>query len=730
MGSDSVAKRPTLVFFRWTKPGLAPFLAQHLDAQTRTLGHFFRVKVIDYDCDYGQVCDEFEPALTVFESGVYSGARRITNTSSRHDIPKLGFLHSDAYDISRSVFLSDMARWDVDQFFTTSVVMADYTPEIADRMFVWPNAVDPLVFHDYGLPKSIPVLFTGSQERHYPWRNTMSRILAERYTTMTMPHFGWGGGTERMVVGEDYARMLNASTFVPACGSMAGEVVRKQLEIPASMACLVTERTASLEAFGFEDMVNCVFADATDVLEKLDHLSTHPDILHSITKAGFDLVHSQHTEAHRSQVLDWLTLHSAGVSRQDIVQEKPSGPLVAGPRPRRLTQAALSSPRTAASDRTILERGWDQLRSGQPARAEYQFLRCLNYYFIPEGITGLVFASLAQGNADAALEAVRHALIELLDERGAEDPDPVLWACLLRSLLCAGEDAQAAKDAYRFPHLRHVELDRIRLVLSAIFPHARDGAPAGHSPRASVMAPPPLELNDWLDEFAAMLGRCGNVQAAESVRQSLGRSTAMTSRYRTPSHGLKTVRKKVVREIRLRLNTGPVKRMRVALSPYKRRLLSDDWSELLASAVRRHEFDRALLIGKANRRQLSAVELGVRMNTSLPVLNRVDSWDQASTSGTLPSAGSRVLVVLNFEQLEDHSAAIPRIGRWFRETPFAAALIVIHGTATLGGYRLLSLLVESGNYTLLAHDNGSLPGRAILRLTAQPEGISSSASIP
>jgi hypothetical protein len=170
--------------------------------------------------------------------------------------------------------------------------------------------------------------------------------------------------------------------------------------------------------------------------------------------------------------------------------------------------------------------------------------------------------------------------------------------------------------------------------------------------------------------------------------------------------------------------------MRVALSPYKRRLLSDDWSELLASTVRRHEVDRALLIGRANRRHLSAVELGVRMNTSFPVLNRVDSWDQASTSGTLPSAGSRVLVVLNFEQLEDHSAAIPRIGRWFRETPFAAALIVIHGTATLGGYRLLSLLVESGNYTLLAHDNGSLPGRAILRLTARPEGISSSASIP
>ncbi|MDR7160370.1 glycosyltransferase [Arthrobacter sp. BE255] len=722
MGNDVVAEAPKLLFFRWTKPGLAPFLAQHLDAQTRTLSHFFHVKVIDYDCDYGKVCDEFEPALTVFESGVYSGGRRITNTASRQDIPKLGFLHSDAYDIARAVFLSDMARWGVDQFFTTSVVMAEYTPEIADRLFAWPNAVDPQVFHDYGLRKSIPVLFTGSQERHYPWRNAISRILSERYATMTMPHFGWGGGTERMVLGEDYAMMLNASTFVPACGSMAGEVVRKQLEIPASMACLVTERTASLEALGFQDMVNCVFADATDVLEKLDYLGTNPDVLHSITKAGFSFVHSRHTEAHRSQVLDWLTLHTAGVSSHDIIQERPADPLVASSSLRGRPPTLIGDFRTAASDRRILERGWEQLRSGQAERAEHEFLRCLNYYFIPEAITGVVFASLAQGNSDAALAFVRHAMIEVLEERGAGDPDPVLWACLLRSLVCAGENAQAARDACRFPNLRHVELDRVRDVLSAILPGRCEGAGPGAPPRPSVMAPPPLEFNDWIEEFAAMLDCCGIPQSAAAIRQFFGLRTTRPSRYRTPSRVVKNVRKKLTREVRLRLKTGPVQRMRVALSPYKRRILSDDWSGILASIIRRHELDLAILIGRASRRHLSAVELGVRMNTSLPTLHRVDSWDQASTSGMLPSSGSRLLMVLNFGGGEKHSASVPKMAQWFKDTHFAATLVVIHGTATLGGYRLLSLLVESEKYTLLAHDNSGLSGRAILRSTAPSQG--------
>jgi hypothetical protein len=282
------APKPRMAFFRWTRPGLSLFLQSHVTEQLKSLEQFFEVFLIDRDCDYGEVCDRVRPALSVFESGVYAGDRTITHTESHPEIPKLGFLHADAFDSSRAAFVADMAAWGVEWFFTTSMSMAEYTPEIAERLFVWPNAVDPEVFRDYGLTKNVPVLLTGSQARHYPWRNGISRAVAPEFITMTMPHFGWNAepGTGRMLQGEGYARLLNASIFVPTCGTMAKDVVRKHLEIPAAMACLVTQRTPSIAAFGFEDMVNCVFADERNVVGKLNDLLHNPDDLDRVTRAG------------------------------------------------------------------------------------------------------------------------------------------------------------------------------------------------------------------------------------------------------------------------------------------------------------------------------------------------------------------------------------------------------------------------------------------------------------
>ena len=306
-------KAGRMVFFRWTRPGLPDFLRAHLREQFRSMEQFFDVFEVDWECDYGQVCASLRPDLCVFESGVYAGERTIGNTSSHPEIPKLGFLHADAFDSSRAAFVADMARWGVNWFFTTSMSMAEYTPEIAERLFVWPNAVDPEVFRDYGLSKNIPMLLTGSQARHYPWRNAISRTVMAKFPTMTMPHFGWNGeaGTARMLHGADYARLINASLLVPACGTICKDIVRKHLEIPAFYGCLVTERSRAVESFGFADMVNCVFADESDIGSKLDHLLTNREELDRITRAGHDLVHERHSVRQRDQVRQWFDLVSS-----------------------------------------------------------------------------------------------------------------------------------------------------------------------------------------------------------------------------------------------------------------------------------------------------------------------------------------------------------------------------------------------------------------------------------
>lgn len=108
---------------------------------------------------------------------------------------------------------------------------------------------------------------------------------------------------------------------------MGGEVVRKHFEIPRANACLLTERTAAVEAAGFVDMENCVFVDGQNVVERLDYLFAHPDEIRRITKAGYSLIHACHTLSHRLQIYQWFMLNKGLQFGEKIIQSGPFGDL-------------------------------------------------------------------------------------------------------------------------------------------------------------------------------------------------------------------------------------------------------------------------------------------------------------------------------------------------------------------------------------------------------------------
>ncbi|MCC3282356.1 MULTISPECIES: glycosyltransferase [Arthrobacter] len=685
--------RPRLLFFRWAKPGLPAFLKGHLDEHVQILQHFFEVKVIDRDCDYAAECDSFQPALSIFESGVYAGERNIRNTGSRPDIPKLGFLHSDAYDLARAVFLSDMDRWGVEEFFTTSVAMAEYTPEIADRLFVWPNAVDPAIFRRYPVEKNIPVLFTGSQERHYPWRNAVGRVLSRSFATMTMPHYGWGKGGGRTVYGEQYARLLSASVFVPACGSMSRDLVRKHLEIPAAGACLVAEDTPALAAFGFMDMENCVLGEAAGIPDKLDALLADPERLEAVVAAGHDLVHSRHTQAHRSQIREWLDLQEKRGPGEHIVQAGPAGNLFLAP--------AGQGPdpfRAGGRDRGLLATGWHLLECRDVEGARQEFLKCLNFYFIPEAVLGLAFCELSAGNAQAARDWTTQALVDTFTDRSAPDPDPVLWATHIRALLCGGERDQAAAAASRFPDLRHRELDRIRRSLEL-------GTAEGPA-RASICPVPFRSDEDWLRELNHHLQACGQLPSA--ARTSAGASAAAPGDGRQLAahvrHDVRRARERASRRLRWRLRTGAAKQIRLRLSPLKQKLLTDDFSRTITDVVRREGLDQAVLYGEPGRdRGLRALHRGLSLNPSLPRLTMIPG------SGGEPPATREARVVAY--------VADPAAAAGAAEYLSGCTLVILRGTTTAAGYQLLGELSAGSDLVLLAHD--PLRGHVLLGRTGR-----------
>jgi hypothetical protein len=502
--------KPRLVFFRFIGRNLPQYILIHLQEQVKCLSEFFDVVIINENCDYKLICEKYQPEITVFESGVYAGPREIKNTSAYPEIPKVGFCNADAYCVTRSVFLSDMERWDISTYFCLSVSMPDYTQTISDSLFVWPNFIDSEIYKDYEEHKIIPILLTGSQAAHYPWRKRIGKILSQNYPVMTSPHFGWFNEqlTKRMIHGESYARMINASLIAPTCGTIARELVRKHLEIPACKTCLITEKTPIIEAAGFLDMQNCVFVDSANVLDKVEFLFQNPDVLERITQAGFDLVHSQHTIKHRNQLYQWFKLHKNLGPGEKIVQISPFEPL-------KVVNANSPQPapiRSNGLDRQLLQEGDKKLWSGNYKDAEQYYIRCLNYHFMPEAVLRLSLCHLYQGNASQASTLLADLIERSIKIHGSIDPDPVEWSYFIISLICQGMLDEAIKRAHQFPSLRHDELDRTLALVTALYEPVKKigAAPKGQIKyRKSIHQLPELNDNEWMAKCKMMLGACG-----------------------------------------------------------------------------------------------------------------------------------------------------------------------------------------------------------------------------
>lgn len=691
-------QKPVLVFFRWTRPGLPPFLRIHLAEQVTCLRQWFEVHVVDTDCDYDEICSRHEPDLCLFESGVYSGERNISRVDTHPQVPKLGFLHADAFDVSRGAFVADMINWGIEDFVTMSASMREYTPEIADRMFVWPNFIDPGVFHDYGLEKIVPVLFTGSQAPHYPWRNAAHRSLSRSIPTMTCPHFGWNGeaGSENLLVGERYARTLNASLFVPACGTITKDVVRKHFEVPATRSCLVAERTAALEAAGFEHLVNVVFAEPDTITEQLQALRADPELLHSITEAGHQLVHDRHTIADRDEIYRWFVLNSRLSAGERIVQDGPFDAL-------KVVSPQATPPRrpmiSLGIDRALIADAWASLSAGRAEESRRLFLRCLNYYFIPEAVLGAIRSSLRLGAVADARRWMDLWLTNTFEHNHAVEPDPVQWSTLVRIDLCLGDLERARADACRYPELTHPELDLVR---AAVFDRSLPAVSTVSEirPRATVTPVPRTALETWRADLAADLQACDS---------TLTRKVTQRERLTATSEWMSGTA--ILREFANRAHAHLSERARRAMRPVKRRVLSGEWERTLMETIRKEDLSEAVLIG-GRRSHLAehAVRQGLKENPGLPkVVNLRPSMPLPEPTGPgLVFVGAGDQTIENLNQYE---------------------LIILDDAETPAGQRAFGGLLESRRFELLAHSIRRGRGRAVLRRAHNPTASSGSRRI-
>ena len=183
------------------------------------------------------------------------------------------------------------------------------------------------------------------------------------------------------MVGEAYARMLNSSYFVPACGTVAREVVRKHFEFrlagPPGYAMVRGARSCRVRRHG-----ELCIRRGGGVLDKLAFLFAHPHRLQAITDAGYRLVHSYHTNQQRDQILQWFMLRKTLAPNSKIVQPNPFGELVVV---HETVPKASDRPPAPGSLLSLLRAGDEMLWKGEYSTAETLYLKCLNYYrWMPE----------------------------------------------------------------------------------------------------------------------------------------------------------------------------------------------------------------------------------------------------------------------------------------------------------------------------------------------------------
>ncbi|MBX4895200.1 glycosyltransferase family protein [Rhizobium bangladeshense] len=531
MNSNVDHRKPRLVFFQWDhqpNANAAGYLLLHMQQQVRCLATHFDVFVINRDCDYSEICDRYEPDLTLFESGYRShGSRRIkiTNTNTNIAVPKLGLHNADPWCDRRAGFLSDMEQWGIETYFAIATMTPEYMPAVKENLYVWPNFIDPEVYHDYGQHKVIPVTLTGQAYGLYPWRQAVFPMIRDRYPCLVSPQHAYESKlAAQLLSGEAYARALNASFVVPTCGTMGGEVVRKHFEIPGAKACLVTERTAAVEAAGFVDMENCVFVDGGNVVERLDYLFAHPDETRRITAAGYSLIHSRHTLSHRPQIYQWFMLNKGLQFGEKIIQSGPFGDLA---KVRRISKQESVHIVWEASDRALLKQGDLLLQQGRVEEAKHCYLSCLNYVsYLPEAKFRLAVCALREGDADRAYDLLVDLIKVTIVDYGALDPDPVEWAYFLLALICRGQFERARRLQDFYPSLSHDEFRRARLVIAQLARSA-DGVVSGRHDSERKSIHQPFDRNDfeWLEWFAETLEQCRQPNLANVLRRaSLGAS--------------------------------------------------------------------------------------------------------------------------------------------------------------------------------------------------------------
>lgn len=319
-----MTSKPKLLYLRpKIKENTSPFIEDFLFYQREKIqANFFELILIeDAHINYENLLKLHKPDMVfVIFTPMFQEKFTIENINYQDNtIPRIAFMPSDGFSTERyNLYEFHETIFRPHAYFSSETTYGgiDYK-FLSDKIFYFPWCIDKDIFKNYNLEKNNNIVILGHNILTYPWRADIFPIIEQEYEYYRLQYPKDGKG----IYGADFSKIINQSTFAPTCGGFTDALVKKHFEIPASYCCLITEKTEATLQAGFVDMENCVFADKKNFREKMIFLLQNPQKVAEITQNGYDLVMQNHTDQHRTQLLDWYNLFKQKKENECIIQK-------------------------------------------------------------------------------------------------------------------------------------------------------------------------------------------------------------------------------------------------------------------------------------------------------------------------------------------------------------------------------------------------------------------------
>ncbi len=435
-----------------------------------------------YEHDLAAEIERIKPELIVINSlpevSCEKGGYKLPlpqNYSAYPEIPRLGFLFSDLYSPTLYSNYRILNKLNCAAAFYRYAVPGECLFENSELPIfcaLLPAKLKEFLYTDYSIDiekKIIPLGLFGTgffndNNNHYPWRKAITKKLINKipFFCGVRPSQAVKGSA---VQGGDYYAMLNRCKISLTCGAEVNVFLNKHFEITLAGTCLATERTPVLEAIGFKDLVNCVFVDGNNVLDKLEYLYSNEDELLKITQAGKSHMQELFEKYNMYRMIDlWYKAYTALNPNEQVIQTDYFNFITT-------TKNNPEIPEIPCGQDTLKEKniqGFALLRKNQINDAAKYFNDVLSYInYEPLARLGMSIVSIFSGNLENAYNFLMNNVIHIDKQYQFKYMyDPVDIAYLAIILLCAGKRNDSLKLLSTVNDIHYPALAAVRNIIN------------------------------------------------------------------------------------------------------------------------------------------------------------------------------------------------------------------------------------------------------------------------